>query len=170
MKISDIKTNQGSVEVTGVITELGDTRAFNKYGRELKVANAILKDDSGAVKLTLWNDDVTRFKEGDKIKIINGYVTEFQGEKQLTSGKFGRMEKLESGAGVSETKSTDSGIKEEVEKELDDPKAKSKKASVLKKDVVKKPVINEEEIDEFEENIEEMPEEENLKEEVSEDY
>ena len=94
MKISELKTNQGSVEVEGVISELGDTRAFNKYGRELKVANAILKDDSGAIKLTLWNDDVTRFKEGDKIKITNGYVGEFQGEKQLTSGKFGKIEKV----------------------------------------------------------------------------
>ncbi len=94
MKISELKIGQGNVEVEGEIKDIGDTRAFNKYGRELKVANAILFDDSGAVKLTLWNDDVTRFKNGDKIKIVNGYVSEFQGEKQLTSGKFGRMEKI----------------------------------------------------------------------------
>lgn len=94
MKISELKIGQGNVEVEGEIKDIGDTRAFNKYGKELKVANAILFDDSGAVKLTLWNDDVTRFKNGDKIKIVNGYVSEFQGEKQLTSGKFGRMEKI----------------------------------------------------------------------------
>jgi len=69
MKISELRSGQGNVEVEGEISELGDTRAFNKYGRELKVANAILKDDSGAIKLTLWNDDVMRFKEGDRIKI-----------------------------------------------------------------------------------------------------
>jgi len=168
MKISDLKTNQGNVEVTGVITELGDTRAFNKYGRELKVANAILKDDSGAIKLTLWNDDVTRFKEGDNIKIINGYVSEFQGEKQLTSGKFGRMEKLESGSGgdsdTGDKETGDSVIKEEVLQELTDSKAKAKKASVLKKDIKKK---NEEKADVYtEESDEEEPAEE---EEVSEE-
>ncbi|MEK6859665.1 MAG: hypothetical protein AABX54_02510 [Nanoarchaeota archaeon] len=94
MKISELRSGQGNVEVEGTLKDIGDTRSFNKYGRELRVANAILFDESGAVKLTLWNDDVTRFKNGDKIKIINGYVSEFQGEKQLTSGKFGRMEKI----------------------------------------------------------------------------
>ena len=59
------------------------------------VSISIFEDDSGTIKLTLWNVDATKFKEGDKIKIINGYVSEFQGEKQLTSGKFGQIEKLE---------------------------------------------------------------------------
>lgn len=94
MKISELRIGQGNVEVEGELKDIGDTRSFTKFGRELKVANAILSDDSGAVKLTLWNDDVMRFKNGDKIKIINGYVSEFQGEKQLTSGKFGHMEKI----------------------------------------------------------------------------
>ena len=95
MKISELNAGQGNVEVQGTIKEFGEPRTFNKFGRELTVVNAILEDDSGKVKLSLWNEDATRFKEGDKIKIINGYVTEFQGEPQLTSGKFGSMEKIE---------------------------------------------------------------------------
>ncbi|VVB78975.1 Single-stranded DNA binding protein Ssb [uncultured archaeon] len=94
MKISELKTNQGNVEVQGTIKDIGDTRTFTKFGKDLKVANAILSDDSGNIKLTLWNDDVTRFKNGDVIKVNNGYVSEFQGEKQLTSGKFGTIEKI----------------------------------------------------------------------------
>ena len=93
--ISELAIGQGNVNVEGTISEIGETKSFNKFGKELKVANAILKDDSGSVKLTLWNDDVSRFTEGEKIKIVNGYVNEFQGEKQLTSGKFGSMEKTE---------------------------------------------------------------------------
>lgn len=115
MKISELKIGQGNVEVEGEIKDIGDTRAFNKYGRELKVANAILFDDSGAVKLTLWNDDVTRFKNGDKIKIVNGYVSEFQGEKQLTSGKFGRMEKISDKITKNEDEEIDSEEGEESE-------------------------------------------------------
>lgn len=97
MKISDLMAGQGNVEVEGTIIEVGEKRSFNKYGKPLVVSNAILQDDSGTIKLTLWNDDADRFKEGDKIKIVNGYVSEFQGEKQLTSGKFGRIEKLSGG-------------------------------------------------------------------------
>ena len=154
MKISELRSGQGNVEVEGEISELGDTRAFNKYGRELKVANAILKDDSGAIKLTLWNDDVMRFKEGDRIKIINGYVSELQGEKQLTSGKFGRMEKI--GGEASGSGSADAAPAAPAE-------SAPKKPGVSKRDAKKK---NEEGLDEYsEENDEEkseneMPEEE----------
>lgn len=96
MKISELTIGQGNVTVEGTVSNMGNTRTFNKYGKQLTVANATLNDDSGNITLTLWNDDVTRIKEGDKIKIINGYVGEFQGEKQLTSGKYGSIEKLES--------------------------------------------------------------------------
>lgn len=109
MKISGLRTNQGNVEVEGTIKEIGETRSFNKFGKQLSVANAILKDDSGSIKLTLWNDDINRFKNGDKVKVSNGYVNEFQGEKQLTSGKFGKMEKIgESDAKDSDKSSGDS--------------------------------------------------------------
>jgi len=94
MKISELNTGQGNVEVEGTISEVGEVRTFNKFGRDLKVANAVLQDDSGTIKLSLWNDDAERFKKDDKVKISNGYVNEFQGEKQLTSGKYGTIEKV----------------------------------------------------------------------------
>jgi replication factor A1 len=94
-KISELQPQQGNVNVTGVIKEKGELRTFNKYGRELKLTDALLEDDSGSIKLTLWNDDVDKYNEGDKVEIINGYVNEFQGEKQLTSGKFGQMKKVD---------------------------------------------------------------------------
>ncbi len=145
MKISELRTGQGNVEVEGTVTELGNTRVFNKYGRELKVADAVFTDDSGSIRLTLWNDDITRFREGDKIKIINGYVSEFQGEKQLTSGKFGRMEKIGGDAGENN-----------ADENLRDVPAgdNSKKASVSKRDVKKK---NEEGLDEYSEDEREEP-------------
>lgn len=108
MKISELNIGQGNVIVEGTIKEIGETRTFNKFGRDLSVANAILKDDSGSIKLSLWNNDVKRFKDGDIIKISNGYVNEFQGEKQLTSGKFGSIEKVSSSAKESKDDDSDS--------------------------------------------------------------
>ena len=110
-KISELKTGQGNVEIEATITEIGEIRNFNKYGRELRVADALIRDDSGTMKLTLWNNDATRFKEGDKIKVPNGYVREFQGEKQLTSGKFGTIEKI----GESETSEVEENKQETLE-------------------------------------------------------
>jgi replication factor A1 len=92
MNISDLKPGQGSVEVEGAVSEVSEPRTFNKFGRDLVVASATLVDSSGSIKLSLWNADVDKVKVGDKVKITNGYVNEFQGEKQLTSGKFGKLE------------------------------------------------------------------------------
>ncbi len=108
MKVSELIVGQRNINIEGTISEMGEIRTFNKYGRELKVANAVFKDDSGSIKLTLWNND-TNFKEGDKIKVLNGYIGEFQGEKQLTSGKFGKIEK------VGESEETDGDKNQEAE-------------------------------------------------------
>jgi len=128
--ISELNAGQGNVNVEGIIKEKAETRSMNKFGKELRVANAILEDSSGTIKLTLWNDDTARFKEGDRIKIQNGYVGEFQGEKQLTSGKFGSIEKL--GSSDSD-KSEDSKVakpkKEKAEKKIDDFKEEDSEES-----------------------------------------
>ena len=113
MKVSELNAGQGNVEVEGVIKEFGEPRTFNKFGRELTVVNAVFEDDSGNIKLSLWNEDATRFKVGDKVKIVNGYVSEFQGEPQLTSGKFGSVEKLDGGAEESSAKPAEESASEE---------------------------------------------------------
>lgn len=91
-KISSLKARQAKVEVEGEITEITPPREFSKFGNTGRVATVTLKDSSGEVKLTLWNDDVDRVHVGDRVKITNGYVNEFQGEIQLTAGKYGTLE------------------------------------------------------------------------------
>jgi len=125
MKISELNVGQGNVDVEGVLKEIGEKRSFNKFGRELVVANAVLEDDSGFIKLSLWNEDVERFEEGDRVRIVNGYVNEFQGEKQLTSGKYGKIEKI----GEGEAKP------EEPEKKPDEPPAKEDEVDELAEDL-----------------------------------
>ena len=94
MQISELKARQGKVELEAEITQKGEVRTFDKFGKQGRVCNATIKDDSGEMKLTLWNDEIDTVKVGDKIKISNGYVNEFQGEKQLTAGRFGKLEIL----------------------------------------------------------------------------
>jgi len=53
VKINELNSGQGSVEVEGTIKEFGEPRTFNKFGRELTVVNAVLEDDSGNIKLAM---------------------------------------------------------------------------------------------------------------------
>ena len=92
MTIKDLKIRQGNVDIVVEIVDVGEPREFDKFGKRGKVATAVAKDETGDIKLTLWNDDIDKVKAGDKVHITNGYVSEWQGEPQLTTGKFGKIE------------------------------------------------------------------------------
>lgn len=115
MKISELQIRQGNVEVTGVIKEVGEVRSFDRFGRQIRVVDAVLEDDSGTIKLSLWNEDIDNFKQDDKVRIVNGYVNEFQGEKQLTAGKFGKIEKVGEGEAEEAEESTEEKTEEAEE-------------------------------------------------------
>ncbi|MEK6928717.1 MAG: OB-fold nucleic acid binding domain-containing protein [Nanoarchaeota archaeon] len=114
MKISELKVGQGKADIEAIVKSKSEPRVINKYGKELRVANAVISDESGEIKLTLWNDDIGKVNVGDTIKITNGYVSEFNGEKQLTNGKFGKLEVV-SGSGK---KNDSEDIEEMQEKEF----------------------------------------------------
>lgn len=91
MKIKELQPGQGSVNIKLTVKSLEDIKIINKYGRDLRLRNAVVTDGDDEIKLTLWNDDVDKVKIGSIVKITNGYVNEFQGQKQLTTGKFGKL-------------------------------------------------------------------------------
>ncbi|MBI2669344.1 DNA-binding protein [Candidatus Woesearchaeota archaeon] len=92
MNIKDLKSNQGNIDITAEIVSKEEPRAFEKFGKKGKVCNALLKDQTGQIKLTLWNDDGDLIKVGDTIRLQNGWCSEYKGEKQLSTGKFGKIE------------------------------------------------------------------------------
>ena len=95
MQIKELQPRQGKVDIVVQVTDKSEVREFNKFGTTGRVCSATAKDESGEIKLTLWNEQIDQVNVGDKVQITNGYVNEFQGEKQLTTGKFGQMEVLE---------------------------------------------------------------------------
>ncbi len=91
-KISELQAKQGNVEVEAKVTDLSGVRSFEKFGEPGRVCNATIQDDTGSVTLTLWNEQVDQVKEGDTVHVTNGYVSEWQGQKQLSTGKYGKLE------------------------------------------------------------------------------
>jgi replication factor A1 len=92
MAIKDLQAKQGQVDLIAEVTEKGDVREFEKFGRKGRVCNAKIKDATGEMTLTLWNEQIDQVNVGNKVHIINGWVSEWQGEKQLSTGKFGQLE------------------------------------------------------------------------------
>ncbi len=92
MEIKDIQANQGKIDLVVEVIEKQEPRTFEKFGKTGTVCSIKVKDGSGAIKLTLWNEDIDKIKEGDKIHLENGWCSEYQGEKQVSAGKFGKIE------------------------------------------------------------------------------
>lgn len=122
MSIKDLQPRQGNVDITVDIVDKGDVREFQKFGKTGKVCTATAKDETGEVKLTLWNDDIDKVNTGDKIHLINGYVNEFQGEMQLTTGKFGKIEVV----GKAEASAESAPAEEAPAEESDEPVSEEK--------------------------------------------
>jgi replication factor A1 len=81
------------VTVEAKVVEKGEPRQVrSRYKDETyTVADARIEDETGSIKLTLWNEQIDQVAVDNKIKIENGYVTSFKGEIQLNVGKFGTM-------------------------------------------------------------------------------
>jgi len=92
MKIEELQPRQGNVEIEAEVIDKGEIRTFEKFGKQGRVCNAKIKDDSGTMTLSLWNEQIDQVNIGSTIKVSNGYVSEYQGEKQLSTGKFGTLE------------------------------------------------------------------------------
>ena len=93
MNIKDLRNGMKRVDVEAKVVEKGDPReVMSRYKDETyKVADAVVADDTGSIKLTLWNEQIDQVNVNDTIKVENGYVTSFKGEIQLNVGKYGKL-------------------------------------------------------------------------------
>lgn len=93
MKVKDLKANSVVDEMLVQVITKDDVRTFVNARGEGKVCNAFVQDeDDQEITLTLWNDDIDKFKAGDIIKITKGWVSEYKGRLQLSAGKGGKLE------------------------------------------------------------------------------
>jgi len=94
-KIKDLRSGLGSVEVVGRILEL-NKRDVEVNGEKKKVFSGVIGDETGKAQFTSWHD--FKFKNGDVVKIVGGYVKSWKGIPQLT---------FDDKASVSQVKSSD---------------------------------------------------------------
>jgi replication factor A1 len=95
MKIGELKSGMRNVSVTGKVESVGEPRTVNlKAGGTNTVADAIISDETGSIKLSLWGDDINKIQPGNTVSIENGYINTFKGEDSINVGKFGTLKKV----------------------------------------------------------------------------
>jgi ssDNA-binding replication factor A large subunit len=97
LNVRDLRDGMRRVDAEGEIVEISDPRTVNlRTGGEARVADCMLKDDTGQIKLSLWDDQIDMVKQGSRVRITNGYTNSFRSELRLNVGKYGRLEVLQS--------------------------------------------------------------------------
>ena len=81
------------VDVEAKVIQKSETREVRSRDRNetYQVADATIKDDTGTVKLTLWNEQIDQVNVKDTVRIENGYIRSFRGELQLNVGRYGKL-------------------------------------------------------------------------------
>jgi hypothetical protein len=89
-QISDLRNNMRRITVKGRIVEVPTKTLVNtRYGFEAYVSNVLLADETGTIRLSLWNDHIGDVAVGDTVSIEKARVAMFCGVPQLRIGKSG---------------------------------------------------------------------------------
>jgi len=94
VKIGELTPNSKAVNVVAKVVSKGEVRSTTS-GRDYsahRVVDALVGDETGCVYLNLWDDNIDKVKEGDILKIKNGYVNLFRGNIRLNIGRYGSFE------------------------------------------------------------------------------
>jgi hypothetical protein len=86
LKIKSILSGMRGVETVGRVTNVFEVRKFKTETREGQVGSFTMGDDTGIIRVTLWNsqaDNLRKIKVGDNIKISSAYVRENNGRREL---------------------------------------------------------------------------------------
>jgi len=92
MKINEMMRGMSSITVGGKIVDKSEPRRVQtRYGLR-SVADTTLEDETGSIKLSLWEEKIDSVNIGDKVKINGAYVTAFRNELQLNIPLYGKLE------------------------------------------------------------------------------
>ncbi len=95
-KIGEIALGNNNLNVCGKVTNIFEVRSFKTEKREGRVASLIMGDETGKVRVTVWDEKIIaefpNIKEGDIIKVSNAYSKENNGFKELHLGNKSKIQ------------------------------------------------------------------------------
>jgi replication factor A1 len=96
IQIKDLQIGMKRVNLKAKVLEVAKpTLVFTRFGNYASVANALIADETGTVKLCLWNEQIDSISIGDTVQIENASASTFRGERQLRIGKKGILRNVE---------------------------------------------------------------------------
>jgi len=90
--IKDLRTGMRHINLKAKILEVAEPKhVVTRYGNHASVAKALIADETGTIKLCLWNGQIAVVSVGDTVQIEDAQVSAFRGERQMSIGKTGAI-------------------------------------------------------------------------------
>jgi hypothetical protein len=88
--VNALRAGMKRVNVKAEVLEIPKpVQVHTQFGNTVMVVNALVQDDTGKIKLCLWEGQINAVTVGENIEIKNAHVCVFRGERQLRLGKKG---------------------------------------------------------------------------------
>ena len=83
MKVKDLKDDMHNVSVVVKVISISQPKTVKTKNGEATIREAVVEDDSGRIKLTIWGKQIV--KPGTTVKIENAWTSTFKGEVKLNT-------------------------------------------------------------------------------------
>jgi replication factor A1 len=91
--IRDVRAGMRNVNLKAKILEVAKPKlVVTRYGNTAVVAKVMIGDETGTIKLCLWNGQIDSVSVGDCVQITNAQAAMFRGERFLSLGKKGALD------------------------------------------------------------------------------
>ena len=98
-RIADLSLGLSDVTIRGRVLATDAVRTFDRDdGTEGRVSNLSLGDETGRVRVTIWDekaDLAEEFSAGESVEVIDGYVRDRDGDLELHVGNRGAIERID---------------------------------------------------------------------------
>lgn len=91
-KVGELRFGMDGVDVKAKVVDVPPKKlVVTSFGNQVYVSNIKISDETGVIKLSLWNDKIDLVHVGDEVEITNCHVASFGGELQLRIKRKGAI-------------------------------------------------------------------------------
>jgi len=94
-KVSQLREGEDEVTVRVRVLEVGETKTVQTRKGPRTLSEAVVGDETGRVRLTLWGRHAGSLEEGEAVEIRGAWTTSYRGEVQLNVGYRGEIERID---------------------------------------------------------------------------
>ena len=96
LPIRDLRSGMTQVCLKAKVLEIPKPNlVYTRYGNYASVTNALIADETGTIRLCLWNKQISCISAGDTIQIENARASTFKGQRQLNIGKKSSLSSID---------------------------------------------------------------------------